>query len=118
MSDTVKTTMLDNILNYFTKVKANIRPVVYEKATIGAGLTKTYNLASHVPDLNLYDPLSSRITVLVLDSDPGSATLNNYINSEASITVGITQAGVVTVVNTDINSHAVLIRIDHPAVKV
>lgn len=68
--------------------------VVKVKTTIVAGGNQDYTLAALAGvNAGLYDPIATRIEVLVLDTDGTSPTNGYYINSEGVATVGIKEDG-------------------------
>lgn len=118
MSLSFKNTMLQKMLAYFDKVRSNIQPLVYDvDIVIASGGTKTYDLKTIMTDHASYELRSARVQVMHLSTETGYPLADNYVNSEAVVSVGITETGIVTVYNSDIAQVKVIIRIDHPAVK-
>lgn len=118
MSATFKNAMLQKMLAYFDKVKLNIRPLVYDiDVTIASGAVKTYDLKSLMTDHVLYDLRSARVEVLVFSTEAGYPLANTYVNSQAVVSTGITDVGIVSIYNSDISPVKVIVRIDRPAFK-
>jgi hypothetical protein len=71
-----------------------------EKRTLAAESAYVYDLATIVPNFNLYDPLATVVIVKVEDTEVGSPTQGQYINSEAVVSVSTNETtGAVTVTN-------------------
>lgn len=118
MSTTAKATMIEKMVGYFTKVASNIRPLVFDiDIQLAPNAKKIYDLKTLISDNTLYELRSAKVTVQVLNTEAGSALINTYVNAEAVAAVGITAAGIVTVLNTDVNTNKYIIRIDKPAVR-
>lgn len=118
MSFNVKQTLIGFMESYFEKVRSNIRPLKYDiDIQLAPGATKTYDIKTLLSDHALYELRSAKVTVQVLNTEAGSPLVNTYVNSEAVAGVGITAAGIVTIVNTDVNTNKYNIRIDKPSVK-
>jgi hypothetical protein len=106
--------LLTAVANYFSAIKARVKPVISEKITLPSGATKTYNLATLGVDLAKFDPLSARIVATVLDTDTTSPTNGYFINSEMLITVGLKDDGSVIVQNYHSAPLTVFVRCDAP----
>lgn len=65
-----------------------------------------------------YDLLSTRVEVMLLDTDSGSPTNGFYINPEASVTWGINTDGIVRVHNYRPDAVTVRIQVYRPTVTV
>lgn len=74
--------------------------VVKAKVNIVAGGNLDYTVATLAgADAALYDPIATKVEVLVLDVDGTSPTNGYYINSEAVATVGIKEDGSIRIHN-------------------
>lgn len=112
------TAFIDIVQKFIDKVSSSIKGVHYVSNTpIAAGQTLEFNITTLFTDHAEYDLLSTRVTVLVLDTEVGSVTQNMYINSEAVILTGINSAGLVKVHNSSNSSVMVNIRINKPTAK-
>lgn len=116
MSADVKSIMLTNIKNYFAKVKAKTRPIIYSQVTIGPSGTHTYDITTVLSDHASYDLRSCKVNVLLLNTESG-ATKDMYINSTMTIVHGINAAGKVAVTNYDNKAVDVLVTVDYPSIK-
>lgn len=65
-----------------------------------------------------YDLLSTRVEVMLLDTDSGSPTNGFYINPEASVTWGINTDGIVRVHNYRPDAVTVRIQVYRPTVTI
>ena len=76
------------------------RAVVSVTMDIAANASEDYSLPTLLgASFADYDVMATEVTVLVKDTLTGSATKDYFINSEASIAVGITEAGAVRLTN-------------------
>lgn len=115
MSSKAISVMLASMTNYFTKVKQGAVPLVFDAPiNIAGNSTKQYDLKTLMVDYSKYNLLSAKVTVLLLNSEAASPTRGYYINSEATITIGINAEGIVILQNTSPNSANVVVRIDRP----
>lgn len=118
MSSKALTAMVASMTSYFTKVRENTVPLVFDAAiNIAGNSTKQYDLKTLMTDHAKYNLLSAKVTVLLLNSDVGTPTKDMYINSEATITIGIAATGIIVVQNSSTNSARVVVRIDRPTVQ-
>lgn len=119
MSSKAIATMLASMTKYFTKVKQGSVPLVFDAPINIAGSgTKRYDLKTLMTDYSKYNLLSVRVSVLLLNSEAASPTRGYYINSEATITIGVNAEGIVMLQNTSPNSANVVVRIDRPTQRV
>ena len=117
MSAKALSTMITAMTNYFSKVKRETKPIRFDAPiNIAGNGTKQYDIKSLFPDYARYNLLSTRVTVTLLNSEAGSPTRGYYINSEATITVGLNAEGIIIIQNTSPNSANVNVRIDPPNV--
>lgn len=119
MSSKAIATMLASMTKYFTKVKQGSVPLVFEAPTnIAGSTTKQYDLKTLMPDHAKYNLLSAKVSVLLLNTETASPTRGYYINSEATITIGVNATGIVLLENTSPNSANVIVRIDRPTQRI
>lgn len=112
------TAFIDIVTKFIDKVRSSIQGIHYlSNFPIPAGETLEYDIKTLFADHAEYDLLSTRVSVLVLDTEGGSVTENMYINSEAVILTGINSSGVVKIHNPTSTSLMLNIRIDKPTAK-
>lgn len=69
------------------------------------------------PTEDNYDLLSTKVEVMLLDSDPGSSTGGFYINPEASLTWGINETGIIHIHNYHPDKVTVRVSVYQPSVR-
>lgn len=76
------------------------KQLVSETATVAVGASKAYNLATLLgAEAALYNLVGAVVTVRVKDTAVDSPSTGQYISAEATVTVGISDEGVVTLYN-------------------
>lgn len=117
MSASAKAGLLTALTKYFTKVKSKLKPLIYNQTSIAGGSAKTYEIKDVFTDYQLYDLRSCRVSVMILDTEAGSPTLNMYINADAILGRAIDATGKVIITNPDSTAVTALVVVDYPSMK-
>ncbi|MAP22274.1 MAG: hypothetical protein CL582_15195 [Alteromonadaceae bacterium] len=97
--------MLGPLLRFFkSPTYGTGEPIEYVKVVdtdvnIGANTNIQYNLGDYVSDVSKFDIRGARIEVTALDTETGSPTNGDYVNSEAMITKAISGGNAVKLHN-------------------
>lgn len=98
-------TLIAKAATYFASIKGYIdrktpHRTIMEKRTLSADTAHTYDLGSLVNTFGDYDNLATIVSVKVKDTEVGSPTFDQYLNSEAVIAVATHETtGAITVTN-------------------
>lgn len=100
LSPNNRTSMLLRMMKYFSKIRQSLGSAKFDEGIVlGAGETRTYDLTQIVSDHANYVLLATPFRVSLYNTGPSSPTSNHYINSEAIVTAGINEDGLIVVHN-------------------
>ncbi len=118
---TASAKLTTSVSNYLSKVEGKMKmgstPIIYETAVVMlADSVKTYDVKTVFSKHSLYDLRSITVEVLVKDTDPNSPTNAAYVNSEAVVTHGVNDSGIVTICNNSNQTVDLCVKISSPTV--
>lgn len=106
------------LLSKLTTVAKGGSTLVFEQVSINANSSRNYDLTELLVNHAEYDLRSARVSAWILDDDDGGPTEGYLIGGEARLTCGVKADGSVRVHLHHNTATTVLIRIDHPSVRI